>query len=90
MLSTLEGEGAEGARWILPLEQLLADIPAVALNDRDSERARHGADVPADDSGGPGVGAATTRRRLFDATGHLVAIGELRPGDVLHPVIVLV
>jgi tRNA pseudouridine55 synthase len=90
ILSTLERPGAEGARWILPLEQLLAEIPAVALNDRDSERARHGADVPSGDGGRLEIGAATTRRRLFDAAGRLVAIGELRPGDVLHPVIVLV
>ncbi|MFL6280503.1 MAG: tRNA pseudouridine(55) synthase TruB [Vicinamibacterales bacterium] len=90
MLSTFETEGAQGGRWILPLEQLLVDIPAVALNERESERARHGGDVRCEDARGPGIGAATSRRRLFDATGRLVAIGELRPGDVLHPVIVLV
>src|SRR5204863_3709914 len=77
MLSALEREGADATRRILPLEQLLPDIPAVALNERDSERVRHGADVPSD---GAAVGAATTRRRLFDPTGRLLAIGEVRPG----------
>jgi tRNA pseudouridine55 synthase len=90
MLDTLERERAEAVRWILPLEQLLADIPAVALNDRDSERARHGGDVPSSDATEPALGVPTTRRRLFDAAGRLVAIGEVRPGGVLHPTIVLV
>lgn len=89
MLSSVEREGISARERILPLERLLPDIPAVVLSERDRERAMHGADVSSD--GAPDVdGAASTRRRLVDASGHLVAVAELRPGGLLHPVIVLV
>ena len=87
-LSTIEAEGIEARRWILPLEQLLPDIPAVVLSDHDRERAAHGAQIRSE--GPPLNGADTTRRRLVDAGGHLVAVAELRPDGLLHPVIVLV
>jgi len=85
-LSTLEHEGVEGARRIVPLERLLPEIPAVVLTDRDRERATHGAEVPC----GETEGASTTRRRLFDSSGNLIALAELTPTGLLHPVIVLV
>jgi tRNA pseudouridine55 synthase len=89
MLSTVEGEGIGAAARILPLERLLPDMPAVVLSERDRERAMHGGDVPSDvTSHVPGAGP--TRRRLVDASGHLVAVAELRPSGLLHPVIVLV
>ncbi len=89
MLSTVEGEGISAAGRMLPLERLLPDIPAVVLSERDRERAMHGGDVPSDvTSHVPGAGP--TRRRLIDASGHLVAVAELRQSGLLHPVIVLV
>jgi len=90
MLSALESEGVEGARRIVPLEQLLPDIPAVVLSDRDRERVAHGGDVHAEADPRLAVGAGITRRRLLDGTGGLVAVAELRPGGLLHPTIVLV
>jgi tRNA pseudouridine55 synthase len=89
-LSRIEEEGVDASRWLLPTEQLLTDIPAVVLSDRDRERAAHGADVSVDDAPRPGVGGDTTRRRLLDASGRLVAVAEMRDGGLLHPVIVLV
>jgi len=89
MLSTLEHEGVEGARWIVPLEHLLPDIPAVVLSERDRERVAHGGDVRDEADPRPAVGAGATRR-LFDGSGHLIAVAELRPGGLLHPTIVLV
>jgi tRNA pseudouridine55 synthase len=98
-LTAVEKERHDAARWILPLEQLLPDIPAVVLSDRDRARVTHGADVaPAlsfverADDGNPRllVGADVTHRRLFDTGGRLVALAEMRPGGFLHPVIVLV
>jgi tRNA pseudouridine55 synthase len=97
-LSAVEEERQDAARWILPLEQLLPDIPAVVLTDRDRERVTHGADVPApslvegSSDGNPRgvVGEDVTHRRLFDTAGRLVALAEMRPGGFLHPVIVLV
>ena len=89
-LSRIEEEGVGASRWLLPIEQLLTDIPAVVLSDRDRERATHGADVSGDDSPRPAVGGNATRRRLLDASGRLIAVAEVRPGGLLHPVIVLV
>ncbi len=97
-LSEVEREGEDAARRIVPLEQLLPDIPAVVLSDRDRERVTHGADVmpaPSRVEGADGsprsvVGADLTRRRLFDTAGRLIGLAELRSGGSLHPVIVLV
>lgn len=101
MLSAIERERGNAAQWIVPPEQLLPDIPAVVLSDRDRERVTHGADVAPDPSlvegsadadPRPVVGAELTlhRRRLFDTSGRLVALAEVRPGGFLHPLIVLV
>jgi tRNA pseudouridine55 synthase len=88
-LSTIERQGAEAVRSIVPVERLLPDIPGVVLNDRDRDRAVHGANVPSLESAVPD-GAGLTRRRLLDSAGRLVGIAEIRPGGLLHPVIVLV
>jgi tRNA pseudouridine55 synthase len=90
LLSTLESEGVEGAQRIVRLEQLLPEIPPVVLSDRERERVAHGGDIHAEADPPPAVGPGITRRRLFDATGRLVAVAELRPGGLLHPIIVLV
>ena len=89
LLSSVEREGISAGGRIVPLERLLPDIPAVVLSERDRERAMHGVDVPSDESSQI-VGAGTTRRRLVDTSGHLVAVAEIRPSGLLHPVIVLV
>ena len=98
-LSAVEEERQGAARWILPLEELLPDIPAVVVSDQDRTRITHGADVlispgvlQEPDSGNPRsvVGEQVPRRRLLDTAGRLIALGELRPGGFLHPVIVLV
>jgi tRNA pseudouridine55 synthase len=100
-LSAVERERGDAVRWLVPPERLLPDIPAVVLSDRDRERVTHGADVApapslvegsADADPRPVVGADLTlnRRRLFDTSGRLVALAEVRPGGVLHPLIVLV
>jgi tRNA pseudouridine55 synthase len=90
MLSEVERDGEDAARRIVPLEQLLSDIPAVVLSDRDRERVTHGVDVVSDGDPRTVVGADPTRRRLFDTAGHLIALAEVRRGGFLHPVIVLV
>lgn len=88
-LTELEREGADKGRWIVPLEQLLPEIPLVVLSDADRDRAVHGAAVPGNEPR-PVVGTDTPLRRLFDASGRLLGIAEARPGGLLHPVIVLV
>ncbi|MBW8713814.1 MAG: hypothetical protein JF632_06990, partial [Acidobacteria bacterium] len=89
-LGALDREGTEATRSLIPLERLLPHIPAVVLNDRNRDRALHGAHVPDPEPAIPLSGATLTRRRLMDGAGRLIAIAETRPGGVLHPVIVLV
>ena len=96
-LDAIEAEGAGAARLIVPIEQLLTQVPAVVLNDRGARRAAHGNELTPGDltdpsavSGGAEGGSAPGRFRLMDAGGMLVGIAESRPGGLLHPVIVLV
>ncbi len=91
-LTELERDGADFSRWLVPVERLLPEIPAVVLGDAQRDRALHGADVR-DDDGRPRqvvAGADPALRRLFDAGGRLLGVAEVRPGGLLHPVIVLV
>ena len=88
-LSTIESEGVGAAQWMVPLDRLLTDIPAVVLTDRDLQRAMHGNQVEGDDLS-PAMSTKAPRCRLLDSAGHLVAIAERRPGGLLHPVVVLV
>src|SRR5262245_37163736 len=88
-LDDVERESAGAARWIIPMEQLLPEIPAVVLNERAVRRATHGNEIMSEDVTVPGpVGA--TKYRLLDSSGRLIAIAEALPDGLLHPVTVLV
>lgn len=96
-LDSVEAEGQEAGRWMIPLEKVLPEVPAVILTDRGARRATHGNELapediahPLPDSGMAGTGSPSGRWRLFDASGSLLGIAESRPGGLLHPVIVLV
>ena len=98
-LATVEAEGRGASQWVVPMNRLLAHVPAVVLNERGVRRAAHGNDLAPDDvvvpfGSGPtspaaGDVQAAGRWRLLDEAGTLLAIAELRPGGALHPVIVL-
>jgi tRNA pseudouridine55 synthase len=68
--------GADPER-IVPLDDALAFLPAVDLDDDDARRAGHGVAVPGDADG---------TVRLRDEAG-LIALAEPRPGGVLKPVV---
>ena len=88
-LAEIEAAGVAGGDRVLAPERLLTEIPAARLTAAASSRARHGAALgPSDWSGGEP--RATGRMRLLDDEGALLGIGELRPGGLLHPVLVLV
>jgi len=72
-------EDADG-RTVVPLDDALAFLPAVALAGEDARRATHGVAVPAPSAGMAGP------VRLVDERG-LVAIAEPREGGVLKPVV---
>jgi tRNA pseudouridine55 synthase len=96
-LDAVEAEGPGAARLIVPIEQLLQDVPAVTLNDRGARRAAHGNELALGDLTDPSAvsrpadgGSTPGRFRLMDEGGMLLGIAELRPAGLLHPVIVLV
>jgi tRNA pseudouridine55 synthase len=96
-LDAIEAEGPGAGRLIVPIEQLLPEVPAVVLNDRGARRAAHGNELTPEDLTDPsGVSrraegaSAAGRFRLIDGGGMLLGIAESRPGGLLHPVIVLV
>ncbi len=95
-LGSVEAEGEAAARWLIPLDRVLPDVPAVILTDPGARRATHGNELAAEDmahplpGSGTAVGSPSDRWRLFDGSGRLLGIAESRPGGLLHPVIVLV
>jgi tRNA pseudouridine55 synthase len=84
-LGDLLAEGATPARYVMPMADLLPDLPAVRLDPAALERVGRGQEVTA-----PGLAAATPLARLLAPDGALAAIGRpgSRPG-VLHPVVVV-
>ena len=97
-LDAIERAGGAASAWLIPLEQLLPDLPAVVLNERGARRATHGNDLALEDmAAGSTVepptnpeAIASRRWRLLDAAGMLLGIAEMRPSGVLHPLVVLV
>ena len=88
-LEEIEAAGvAIGDRLLAP-ERLLTDMPAARLSADGATKARHGAAIgPAAWRGDELV--TSGKMRLLDDAGGLLGIGELRPGGLLHPVLVLV
>jgi tRNA pseudouridine55 synthase len=97
-LDTIETDGRAAARWLIPLNDLLPGVPAVALTERGARRATHGNELTPEDiadaampgPADPTVPGDTRRWRLIDPGGSLVAIAEMGARGLLHPVIVLV
>lgn len=94
-LETVEDEGSHAAVRLIPLEGLLAELPAVTLSEHGARRASHGSEIGVDDLAGPpraAVAVATVDGavRLLDETGRLLAIARQGAGGALRPAIVLV
>jgi tRNA pseudouridine55 synthase len=101
-LDDLEQNAQSAAARLIPLSELLPDMPAVRLTERGSERAGHGNSlsqqdiaemgpdpIPAGQAGIAGL-ASGDRVRLFDETRGLIGIAELGVDGLLRPSIVLV
>lgn len=74
------------ASRIVPVDQLLPDVPAVALSSDEVRQVRHGRDIPVP----PGWEGPPPLARLVDEASRLVALAV--PGDrpgFLHPSVVL-
>lgn len=82
---------------IVSMNELLPDLPGVVATERGRRRVAHGNVLMPDDfeaSSAPGAGEEegprTTRVKIYDDGGSLLAIAEEGAGRVLHPRIVLV
>lgn len=80
-LDSLEETIRRGTPPLIPLENLLVELPAIALPPSGVTRVCHGHDVE--------VECAQDRVRLFDESGRLVAIAERTAGNLFHPGVVL-
>jgi len=93
-LDTVEREGPAAETRLLPMQSLLVDFPCVRLNERGERRVAHGNSVSFEDVDPASVvvlGAGEQPNvRLMAASGALLAIGQLSPGGILRPAIVLV
>ncbi len=69
---------------VIPLEDLLPDVPELALEPEEASRIRHGNAIPVRMD----AGREETASRRLTFGGRLIALGEVREGR-LHPVTVL-
>src|SRR5262249_6982946 len=95
-LSAIEEPGAGpdlARRSLIPLAEVLAELPRLTLSPAGVRRAVTGCDLGEQDLV-PGVeregkGAFPRRVRLLNEAQDLVGIGEARPSGLLHPVVIL-
>jgi tRNA pseudouridine55 synthase len=86
---TLDGLEKRGADALIPLNQLLGEMPAATLTAEGARRATHGNAIgPSCLAGEPGVWQPG-HVRLLDASGQLLAVAERRGDGLLHPLVVL-
>jgi tRNA pseudouridine55 synthase len=88
-LASLQADAASAAGWVIPLDDLLPDLPAVTVEDAALLRVGHGRDLePAHYR--PLVPVDADWVRLRDGAGRLLALaGRGRTPGSLHPSIVL-
>jgi tRNA pseudouridine55 synthase len=86
-LEALESAGA-GVPCVIPMNALLADMPAVRLTDEGMRRAGHGNSLAAHHVSGR-LPETDVRVRVLDAGGEVLAIAEARGDGLLHPLVVL-
>ena len=96
-LDEIAARGPAVADRIVPLAELLPDVPRLVLTGHGARRARHGNDVTAADvvssSAGPVPGTGFSfagPAKLYDGDGVLIAVARADAARLLHPTIVLV
>lgn len=90
------GGPAVGGRMV-PLAELLPEVPRLVLTDHGARRARHGNDLTAADVVSSSAGRlprpapdGAEVAKLYDRQGVLIAVAKAGDGRLLHPKIVLV
>ncbi len=79
---------------LFPLDEMLPEMPALALNEAGTEHARHGRSLGAGDLQDAGALSAFAvggedRCRLIGARGHLIGVAAIKAPGALHPFVVL-
>jgi tRNA pseudouridine55 synthase len=69
------------AQILIPMTELLPEIPPVSLDELEAARIAHGIDLE--------LHADAERLRLFNPEGGLIAIAERITGNLYHPIVVL-
>ena len=97
-LDEIDARGAAITDRMVPLDELLPEVPKLVLTEHGARRARHGNDLSAADvvssstewteRAPPTTGAAVAK--LYDGKGTLIAIAKTDAALLLHPTIVLV
>ncbi|HVD92080.1 MAG TPA: tRNA pseudouridine(55) synthase TruB [Vicinamibacterales bacterium] len=89
-LAELDAQGPMTQARLIPLNTLLADMPAVTLNAEGVRRVAHGNTLAAEHLTGPLADmAGHPEARVLDADGRLLAVAERSAGGLLHPILVL-
>jgi tRNA pseudouridine55 synthase len=89
-LDALEAAGTAAQGRLIPLNTLLADLPAATLTDEGARRASNGNAVgPGHLAGDVPEPAIPSKVRLLDPSGTLLALAEARADGLLHPLLVL-
>lgn len=94
-LEEVDARGAAVADRMIPLRELLPEVPRLVLTAHGARRARHGNDLTAADviSSSSAAGVAFSGEgiaKLYDEDGTLIAIAKGDAARLLHPMIVLV
>ena len=89
-LGVLESTQSVLSSWILPISDLLPEVPKLILTDHGTRRASHGNDLSRADVLSSDREWSTGLVRLCDDQGTLVAIAKADTAQFLHPTIVLV
>lgn len=96
-LADVVAAGFEAAGRMVPLDNLLSDLPGLVLSEAGVRRVSHGNSVGpeylekgAASFSGQEAAPFSGRVRLLDRAGTLLAIADWQPGGLLHPSIVLV
>ena len=88
--AALDAQGPMTQARLIPLNTLLADMPAVTLNAEGVRRVAHGNTLAAEHLTGPLADmAGHPEARVLDADGRLLAVAERSAGGLLHPILVL-
>ena len=97
-LDEIDARGPAVTDRMVPLDDLLPEVPRLVLTEHGARRARHGNDLSAADvvssstewtgRATPTTGAAVAK--LYDGEGTLIAIAKTDAARLLHPTIVLV